>query len=219
MFPLCHRAPKTDNKTHQWGTLEVLVESVMYVLFYKNHLLGHFRWSEDQIYMICRGISIFTWIEWVGGFFCLTVMRSNIEPKTPPGTGRKRHANVRDAVHMNCRLSQSHSRVSLIPWFCAAVQKWKIKPSRRKFDLWQTENKVCSSHTDRPFSGGGAGRPTSDWTQTCLSVCKRTPKLQSDPRVLIVFCMYDHCARLSLPELSSAAGMSHPHNHKVIYRQ
>lgn len=26
-FPLCHRVPKTDDKTHQWGTLEVLVES------------------------------------------------------------------------------------------------------------------------------------------------------------------------------------------------
>lgn len=151
-------------------------------------------------------------------FFYLTMMRSNSEPKSPPGTGGKRHSNVRAAVyHMNFRLSQSRSRVWLIPWFCAAVQKWNSNPVAGNSTSDKLKIKcvplTSPPHTDQPFSRGGTGRPTSDWTQTCLSVCTRTLKRQpnSDPRVLIVFCMYDRCARLSPPELSSAAGMSHLH--------
>lgn len=139
------------------------------------------------------------------------MMRSNSEPKSPPGTGGKRHSNVRAAVyHMNFRLSQSRSRVWLIPWFCAAVQKWNSNPVAGNSTSDKLKIKcvplTSPPHTDQPFSRGGTGRPTSDWTQTCLSVCTRTLKRQpnSDPRVLIVFCsttIVHDCLRLSSAQL------------------
>lgn len=129
--------------------------------------------------------------------------------------------------------SQQHSRVPLLPWFCARVQNENETQSREFWTAKQTKSTVGSSHvalqTDLPFIGGGTERPASDRTQHCLSVGKGTLKLEcleltqgfngfSTCNLCVGAAV---CFCRSSAQLSSAAGMSCVHscsyNHKVIY--
>lgn len=152
-----------------------------------------------------------------------------------PNTTRKGTLkSIKQIYHSKCRLFffslfffHSRSRMPSLPWFCAAMQN----ENQTFAACILNTNKLKAQRVPLlgQLSDGGTGRPVRDWTQRCLSACKRTLKLESvgldpeglnsflriqPPCMLFVFC-------LSSAQLSSAAGMpscvhSSPYSHRAM---
>lgn len=150
--------------------------------------------------------------------FIWLMIRSN-KNQTMLGIDRKRHSGVHYETQFITLTAGFFSTAGCRSSHDSVQNENQTQTVALIFKHWQTESTASSSHvgphTDLPFSDGTTERPTSDWTQHCLSVCEWSLKIESVwPEDLIVLCRQRVCVRaavcfcLSSAQLSPAAGMS-----------